>query len=224
MALLCENPYYKDNAPRCTLMIQDQKGAVASYNNALVKISTFDGLLNITVEDSADSWVCGPKCDWPDHPSATEWQNMCDRAKAAEAKVVDLQGRNAWQVGKIRQLDQERDAAMAFAEFAKAKIERLTRERNAADRQFAALLNNDKTVVRLAEECETFLRDVRRAYAERDEAQREVLRLDATGGRKYAADLEARIESVVVTLEEAMTSGGNWVHVNQALKIAKGKL
>lgn len=223
MALLCENPY-KDNAPRCTLMIQDQKGAVASYNNALVKISTFDGLLNITVEDGADSWVR--------HDSKAALDMASRERDKLKAEITDLQGRNDWQVGKIRQLDRELDevrgdlqAMQASLDFSLETNERLKAEALLAQ---AKLAESRRTWVadwdianNRAIKAEAELTKVR---IERDGARRDFLRATESHKWKYAADLEARIESVVVTLEEAMTSGGNWVHVNQALKIAKGKL
>lgn len=260
---LCENPY-KDSRPRGHLSVSDKDGLVLCYPGATYLVNVSGTAIDIMVEDSD-----GVITMRGDTNQTREVLDMASRERVAsrerdklKAEITDLQGRNDWQVSKIRQLDQERDRlATELDEVRKMKDNspcmqraldaetRLGEARGDLQAMKASLdfsLETNERLkaeallaqAKLAESRRTWVTDwdiannraikaeaeLTKVRIERDGARRDFLRATESHKWKYAADLEARIESVVVTLEEAMTSGGNWVHVNQALKIAKGKL
>lgn len=253
---LCENPY-KDSRPRGHLSVSDKDGLVLCYPGATYLVNVSGTAIDIMVEDSD-----GVITMRGDTNQTRDVLDMASRERdKLKAEITDLQGRNDWQVSKIRQLDQERDRlATELDEVRKMKDNspcmqraldaetRLGEARGDLQAMKASLdfsLETNERLkaeallaqAKLAESRRTWVTDwdiannraikaeaeLTKVRIERDEARREFLRATESHKWKYAAHLEARIESVTATLEEAMASG-NWVHVNQALKIAKGKL
>lgn len=83
------------------------------------------------------------------------------------------------------------------------------------------ILNN--RTIKVEADWKSALETNKRLTAERDDARSEFLEATQSGKWAYAVSLEAQIESLLAELNLAMDSG-NWIHVNQALKIAKGRL
>lgn len=178
--------------------VWDRDGLVVAYPRATLRMVSERTHVRVEVGNSD-----GPIIMRGDANQDREALDMASRERdKLKVEIANLKERNDWQKSKIGRLYDE-----------------LVEVRGELQAKMASLDFSVENGKRLTEECETFLRDARRAYAERDEA-----RLDATGGRKYAADLEARLEAVTAALQEAVAYEGRWVHVEQALKIAKGKL
>lgn len=215
--------------------VWDRDGLVVAYPRATLRVVSERTHVRVEVGNSD-----GPIMMRGDANQAREALDMASRERdKLKVEIANLKERNDWQKSKIGRLYDELNevrgelqAKMASLDFSVENGKRLIAELDEVRK-----MKDNSPCMQRALDAEAKLAEVREAHsttvaiagaenkrlmAERDEARRDFLKATESHKWKYAAHLEARLEAVVAALEEAMASG-NWVHVNQTLKIAKGQ-
>lgn len=191
----------------------------------------------MNIEELREKWHRDAEqmVDW--HDKAGDLMAVLEEARA-ELASKSPKNPNKVLVDQMAILAKERDDARAEAAFSISEYNALARRADDLTGQlFAAkaklaesrrawvadwdILNN--RTVKVEADWKSALETNKRLTAERDDARSEFLKATQSGKWAYAVSLEAQIESLLAELNLAMDSG-NWIHVNQALKIAKGRL